>query len=121
MLLQLALGSRSSGEDRSPPGEDLASARLRVAARDFWQGSRPANSLGDRIDMLLDLDAGISAMPTGLTGEYVWGAALYGFSSVRIESAPAPAPPTAEELAAAAARPESSEDESSSESSDDGE
>ena len=64
--------------------------------------------------MLLDLDQGtmtvyknderLGVMATGLSGEYSWAVALgVQGSSVRIESAPAPASPTAEELAQAVA------------------
>jgi hypothetical protein len=76
-----------------------------------WEGKQLANEEGDRIGMLLDLDQGsmtvykndelLGVMAAGLSGEYSWGVTLFGGSSVRIESAPAPASPTAEEVAQA--------------------
>jgi len=52
-------------------------------------------------------DARLGVMATGLSGEYSWAVSLYlqGHSSprARIESAPPPASPTAEELAQAVA------------------
>jgi hypothetical protein len=79
-----------------------------------WEGMQRAREQGDRIGMLLDLDQGtvtvyknderLGVMATGLSGEYSWAVALgVQGSSVRIESAPAPASPTAEELAQAVA------------------
>ena len=79
-----------------------------------WEGMQSAQKEGDRIGMLLDLDQGsmtvyknderLGVMATGLSGEYSWAVTLYGRgSSVRIESAPAPASPTAEELVQAVA------------------
>eukprot|EP01046_Picozoa_sp_COSAG06_P003938 COSAG06_NODE_158_length_21760_cov_36.036979_6_plen_319_part_00 len=78
-----------------------------------WEGMQTAEE-GDRIGMLLDLDQGtvtvykndvrLGVMATGLSGEYSWAVALAGWhGSVRIEAAPAPASPTAEELAQALA------------------
>jgi hypothetical protein len=79
-----------------------------------WEGVQVAREEGDRIGMLLDLDQGsmtvyknderLGVMATGLSGEYSWAVSLrlHG-SSVRIESAPAPASPTAEELVQAVA------------------
>ena len=74
------------------------------------QGARD----GDRIGMLLDLDQGSMTVwkndvklgvmaAEGLSGPYCWAASLRRRvgSSTRIESAPAPASPTEEELAAA--------------------
>jgi hypothetical protein len=67
---------------------------------------------GDRIGMLLDLDQGsmtvyknderLGVMATGLSGEYSWAVAMWNRgNSARIEAAPAPASPTAEEVAQA--------------------
>jgi hypothetical protein len=64
--------------------------------------------------MLLDLDQGtmtvyknderLGVMATGLSGEYSWAVSLAWLgTSARIESAPAPASPTATELAQAVA------------------
>ena len=69
---------------------------------------------GDRIGLLLDLDQGsmtvyknderLGVMATGLSGEYSWAVSLrWQGESARIESAPAPASPTVEELAQAVA------------------
>jgi hypothetical protein len=69
---------------------------------------------GDRIGLLLDLDQGtmtvyknderLGVMATGLSGEYSWAVTQYEQGdSVRIETAPAPASPTGEELAQAVA------------------
>ena len=79
-----------------------------------WEGRQNATELGDRIGLLLDLDQGsmtvyknderLGVMATGLSGEYSWAVTLYKQdSSARIESAPAPASPTVEELAQAVA------------------
>ena len=79
-----------------------------------WEGMQAAREEGDRIGMLLDLGQGsmtvyknderLGVMATGLSGEYSWAVAIYGDNdSVRIETAPAPASPTAEELAQAIA------------------
>ena len=74
-----------------------------------------AREQGDRIGMLLDLDQGSMTVwkndtklgvmqAEGLRGPLCWAAALLDTGeSVRIESAPAPASPTEEELAAAKA------------------
>eukprot|EP01046_Picozoa_sp_COSAG06_P029934 COSAG06_NODE_2813_length_6243_cov_7.236165_8_plen_353_part_00 len=77
-----------------------------------WEGREPAMEDGDRIGLLLDLDQGtmtvyknderLGVMATGLGGEYSWAVAIFTpGSSARIESAPAPASPTAEELTSA--------------------
>jgi hypothetical protein len=79
-----------------------------------WEGRQNAREEGDRIGMVLDLDQGsmtvyknderLGVMATGLSGEYSWAVTLYKQdSSARIESAPAPASPTVEELAQAVA------------------
>eukprot|EP01046_Picozoa_sp_COSAG06_P025160 COSAG06_NODE_2097_length_7603_cov_5.875933_9_plen_308_part_00 len=79
-----------------------------------WEGRQTAREDGDRIGMLLDLDQGtmtvyknderLGVMATGLRGEYCWAVGLYWQGhSVRIESAQAPASPTATELAQAVA------------------
>ena len=85
---------------------------------------------GDRIGMLLDLDQGSMTVwkndekmgvmvAEGLSGEYCWAVELYhADNSARIESAPAPASPTEEELTAAKAWQPSYSD-SESESDDD--
>ena len=76
-----------------------------------WEGMNDATD-GDRIGMLLDLDQGsmtvwkngvqLGVMQEGLTGPLCWAVstACQG-ATARIESAPAPASPTEEELAAA--------------------
>ena len=71
---------------------------------------------GDRIGLLLDLDQGSMTVwkndvqlgvmvSEGLTGPLCWAVSMFHTvqqtTSARIESAPAPAPPTEEELAAA--------------------
>ena len=79
------------------------------------RGMQPAKEQGDRIGMLLDLDQGSMTvwkndeklgvmLAEGLSGEFCWAVEVssQGESS-RIESAPAPASPTEEELAAAVA------------------
>ena len=79
-----------------------------------WEGMQTAMEEGDRIGMLLDLDQGtmtvyknderLGVMATGLSGEYCWAVSLFNQgTSTRIEAAPAPASPTAEELARAVA------------------
>jgi hypothetical protein len=79
-----------------------------------WEGMQDAREEGDRIGMLLDLDQGsmtvyknderLGGMATGLSGEYSWAVSLHAQgSSARIESAQAPASPTAEELVQAVA------------------
>ena len=79
-----------------------------------WEGMQGAEEEGDRIGLLLDLDQGtmtvyknderLGVMATGLSGEYSWAVSLrWQGESARIESAPAPASPTATELAQAAA------------------
>eukprot|EP01046_Picozoa_sp_COSAG06_P023374 COSAG06_NODE_1852_length_8164_cov_4.582275_2_plen_301_part_00 len=76
-----------------------------------WEGKQGADD-SDRIGMLLDLDQGsmtvykndqrLGLMAAGLSGEYSWAVSLYNEGeSARIESAPAPASPTAEEVAQA--------------------
>ena len=82
-----------------------------------WEGMQTAGE-GDRIGMQLDLDQGsvtvwkngekLGVMVSeGLSGPLSWAAELYKEgSSARIESAPAPASPTEEELAAAKAWPD---------------
>jgi hypothetical protein len=86
---------------RSPGGHD-------------WEGRQRAREEGDRIGLLLDLDQGsmtvyknderLGVMATGLSGEYNWAVGLrWQGGSTRIESAPAPASPTATELAQAVA------------------
>jgi hypothetical protein len=78
-----------------------------------WEGKQDAQD-GDRIGLLLDLDQGsmtvyknderLGVMATGLSGEYSWAVSLAWLgTSARIESAPAPASPTATELAQAVA------------------
>ena len=78
-----------------------------------WEGMQPARQ-GDRIGMLLDLDQGSMTLwknneklgvmvAEGLSGPLCWAASLGQHRSARIESAPAPASPTEEELAAAKA------------------
>ena len=74
-----------------------------------------AQEQGDRIGMLLDLDQGsmsiwkngekLGVMVTeGLSGPFCWGMSMARQGgSARIESAPAPASPTEEELAVAKA------------------
>jgi hypothetical protein len=81
----------------------------------WWEGMQPAREPGDRIGMLLDLDQGSMTVwkngeqlgvmvVEGLTGPLCWAVSMRGQgSSVRIESAPAPASPTEEQLAAAKA------------------
>ena len=76
-----------------------------------WEGMQGAEQ-GDRIGMLLDLDQGSMTVwkndvklgvmvAAGLRGPLCWAAELSVGNSVRIESAPANASPTEEELAAA--------------------
>jgi hypothetical protein len=77
-----------------------------------WEGMQAAREPGDRIGMLLDLDQGSMSIwkndehlgvmvAEGLSGPLCW--AGDGLVSARVESAPAPASPTKEELAAAIA------------------
>ena len=79
-----------------------------------WEGKQDAEEQGDRIGMLLDLDQGsmtiwkkkdvkVGVMQAeGLSGPLCWAVQIYSKDeSARIESAPATASPTAEELAAA--------------------
>ena len=79
-----------------------------------WEGRQPAREQGDHIGMLLDLDQGSMTVwkndvrlgvmvAEGLSGPFCWAVRLSngGPDSARIESAPAPASPTEEELAAA--------------------
>jgi hypothetical protein len=79
-----------------------------------WEGMQGAMKEGDHIGLLLDLDQGsmtvyknderLGVMATGLSGEYCWAVSLGVQGNIaRIEAAPAPASPTAEELAQAAA------------------
>jgi hypothetical protein len=79
-----------------------------------WEGMQFAREEGDRIGMLLDLDQGsmtvyknderLGVMATGLSGEYSWAVTLFVYGDrARIEAAPAPGSPTAEEVAQAAA------------------
>ena len=80
-----------------------------------WEGMQAAREQGDRIGMLLDLDQGSMSIwkngerlrvmqAEGLRGPLCWAAELYRQgTSARIESTPAPASPTEEELAAAKA------------------
>ena len=78
-----------------------------------WEGMQTAKEQGDRIGMLPDLDQGsmtvwkidekLGMMHTdGLSGPYCWAVTVYRRGdSARLDSAPAPASPTEEELAAA--------------------
>ena len=78
-----------------------------------WEGTHTAREEGDRIGMLLDLGQGsmtfwkndekLGVMKAeGLSGPYCWAAEMIEEgTSTRIESAPAPASPTEEEMAAA--------------------
>ena len=80
-----------------------------------WEGMQTAKEQGDRIGMLLDLDQGSMTVwkngellgvmqAEGLSGPLCWAvSSAYAGSSARIESAPALASPTEEELAAAKA------------------
>ena len=85
----------------------------RFPALSDWEGMQSSKQ-GDRIVMLLDLDQGsmtvwkndekLGVMQTeGLTGPLCWAVSVVGLQSARIESPPAPASPTEEELAAAQA------------------
>ena len=77
-----------------------------------WEGSQSAKQ-GDRIGMLLDLDQGSMTVwkndvklgvmaAKGLSGPYCWAVSLWDLGSgARMETAPAPASSTEEELAAA--------------------
>ena len=83
--------------------------------RAAWEGQHDATEQGDRIGMLLDLDQGSMTiwkndeklgvmMAEGLTGPLCWALVLHDEGhSARIESAPAAASPTAEELVTAKA------------------
>ena len=77
-----------------------------------WVGMQNAMEQGDRIGMLLDLDQGSMTVwkndeklgvmvAEGLSGPVCWATSLFHGCRARIESAPAPPSPTAEELAAA--------------------
>ena len=79
-----------------------------------WEGMQSITcQQGDRIGMLLDLDQGSMTVwkngeklgvmqAEGLSGPLCWAVSVYQQScSARLESAPAPASPTDEELAAA--------------------
>jgi hypothetical protein len=80
-----------------------------------WEGKQDAQEQGDRIGMLLDLDQGSMSvwkngerlgvmLAEGLTGPLCWATSMWQQGdSTRIQSAPAPASPTEEELAAATA------------------
>ena len=85
-----------------------------------WEGRQGARKQGDRIGMLLDLDQGSMTIwknneklgvmvAEGLSGPLCWAVSmgtrlnLEEGQGVRIESVPAPASPTGEELAAAKA------------------
>ena len=93
----------STFDGQSDPGEHA------------WEGMQSADKPGDRVGMLLDLDQGSMMVyknglklgvmvAEGLSGPLCWAASLYDAGgSTRIESAPAPASPTEEELAAARA------------------
>ena len=75
-----------------------------------WEGIQPAREQGDRIGMLLDLDQGSMTVwkndeklgvmvAEGLSGPLCWAVEMYYHgNSARIDSAPAPASPTEEEL-----------------------
>eukprot|EP01046_Picozoa_sp_COSAG06_P017243 COSAG06_NODE_1163_length_10454_cov_16.507677_11_plen_501_part_00 len=86
-----------------------------------WEGRQAAREEGDRIGLLLDLDAGSLTVykndallgvmqESGLTDAagYCWAVAMGGSKgdSARIDAVPVPAPPTAEELAQGRARAE---------------
>ena len=91
-----------------------------------WEGMQHADP-GDRIGMLLDLDQGSMTVwkngekmgvmvAEGLTAPLCWAVSMVAVGrSARIDSAPAPASPTAEELTAAAAWEPSSDSESDGE------
>ena len=82
-----------------------------------WEGMQPAAEQGDHIGMLLDLGQGSMTVwkndeklgvmqAEGLSGPFCWAVSLVytrGYSA-RIESAPAPASPTEEEMVEARAR-----------------
>ena len=91
---------------------------IRYPGSHGWEGMQTAREQGDRIGMLLDLDQGSMTVwkndeklrvmqAEGLSGPLCWAAemmhlGLYGHGdSARIESAPAPASPTEEELVVA--------------------
>eukprot|EP01046_Picozoa_sp_COSAG06_P007161 COSAG06_NODE_346_length_17038_cov_10.233721_4_plen_460_part_00 len=79
-----------------------------------WGGQQGATEAGDRIGLLLDLDAGSMSVykndarlgvmqASGLSGEYCWAVALSICNhSVRIDSAPLPPPPSTAQLKAEA-------------------
>ena len=86
----------------------------RWPGRTDWEGRQGAKQQGDRIGILLDLDQGCMTLwkngeklgvmqAEGLRGPLCWAVSMGGRCSARIESAPAPASPTGEELAAAKA------------------
>ena len=92
----------AGGNAQRPEGHYLYDPTdgLCMPARKPWAGSEGAEA-GDRIGLLLDLDAGcltvfknqkrLGVMAEGLTGEFVWAATLlYAGDSVRIASAPVP-------------------------------
>jgi hypothetical protein len=86
----------------------------RYPGNQAWEGMQAAKP-GDRIGMLLDLDQGSMTVwkndvkmgvmqAEGLSGPLCWAVSIFWTgSSACIESAPAPASPTEEELAAARA------------------
>ena len=92
-------------------------ARFCEPGGEAWEGMQTAQEQGDRVGMLLDLDQGSMTVwkndeklgvmvAEGLSGPLCWAVEAIDPTggrgeSARIESAPAPASPTAEELAAA--------------------
>ena len=101
MYVHVLLQHRTINGERHPSGND-------------WEGTQGAKQ-GDRIGVLLDLDQGsmtawkhdakMGVMQVqGLRGPLCWAVSLRigrRGDAARIESAPAPAPSTDEELAAA--------------------
>ena len=81
-----------------------------------WEGMQHAREEGDRIGMLLDLDQGSMRLwkndeqlgvmvAEGLSGPLCWAVnCCFEGDRTRIESAPAPASPTEEELVSATAQ-----------------
>jgi hypothetical protein len=93
---------------------DLGYTGYHWPAGQDWEEREGVRVKGDRIGMLLDLDQGsmtvyknderLAVMATGLSGEYCWAVTLLARGhSVRIEAAPPPVSPTAQELAQAVA------------------